>query len=142
MAVGQDLFNMHFYSDLFASGHMSRIGKLRKDMPDKFGLWGGILINNMHNEENTLSVITTNPFQPEATILSDGSAPFVMYRENFSAYGDGTYEEKNNDETSNILINGMTNSLGDITRLMSNGIKPELTQFGGLAFPQRFPFGT
>ncbi|CEK09569.1 hypothetical protein [Legionella hackeliae] len=130
LAVSQDLFTMHFYSDHYAAGHLNRIGLLRKTMPEKFGTWGSILINNMHNEDNIRSVEVINPHQPSTTEKD----AFRMYSEDDQAYGDGTYFNQNNAENSNMLVNGMTNSLGDITRLIQNGIKPETPDYGGLCF--------
>lgn len=133
-AVAQDLFAMHFYSDHFAGGHLSRIGLLRKTMPEQFGMLGGILINNMHNEDNTDSVSVTNPHQP---IQPEGSCSyFSMIKEFNSACGDSTYFEAANNENSNMLVNGMTNSLGDIARLMQSqdGNLPESCNYGGLSF--------
>ncbi|KTD07030.1 hypothetical protein [Legionella jamestowniensis] len=130
LAVSQDLFAMHFYSDHYAGGHMSRIGVLRQTMPQRFGKWGSILINNMHNEDNTRSVEVINPHQPSST----GSNAFRMYSADDEAYGDGTYFDANNNENSNMLVNGMTNSLGDIARYMQTGIKPAASEYGGLCF--------
>ncbi|ARG96700.1 hypothetical protein [Legionella micdadei] len=128
LAISRDLFAMHFYSDHFAGGHMSRIGLLREEMPKRFGVLGGILINNMHNEDNTDSVRVVNPYEIE------GSSEYITFREDSQAYGDGTYFKRSNDETSNLLINGMDNSLGDIARLMKTGEQLEASDYGGLAF--------
>ncbi|KTD24466.1 hypothetical protein [Legionella maceachernii] len=128
LAVSRDLFAMHFYSDHFAGGHISRIGLLREEMPKRFGVLGGILINNMHNEDNTDSVKVVNPYE------INGSSKYITLREDSQAYGDGTYFKRGNDETSNLLINGMDNSLGDITRLMKTGKPLEAANYGGLTF--------
>ncbi|QBS08750.1 hypothetical protein [Legionella israelensis] len=135
MAVARDLFAMHFYSDHFAGGHLDRIGTLRQTMPKKFGTWGSVLINNMHNEDNTDSVSVTDPYQPEkkGTGEKEGDA-FSMIREDSQAYGDGTYFKRENNQNADMLVNGMDNSLGDIARLMNTGKRPEPTNYGGLAF--------
>ncbi|CDZ77800.1 hypothetical protein BN59_02090 [Legionella massiliensis] len=132
LAVSQDLFAMHFYSDHFAGGHMSRIGLLRTVMPEQFGVWGNILINNMHNEDNHTGVKTTNPFQPNPN-WQVGDV-FAIDPEKTQSYGDGTYFQRSNDENANLLVNGMDNSLGDIARLMQSGEKRSAENYGGLAF--------
>mgnify|MGYP000744651881 CR=1 FL=1 len=132
LAVGRDLFAMHFYSDHFAGGHLSRIGLLRQVAPKEFGVWGSILINNMHNEDNTASVKVTIPFQPVKEIPEDDV--FIYPTEDTKAFGDGTYFKEGNDENANLLINGMMNSLGDITRLMQDGDQRSPENYGGLAF--------
>lgn len=136
LAVSQDLFAMHFYSDHFAGGHLSRIGTLRESMPKRFGVWGSILINNMHNEDNTRSVEVVNPYQPEGRThrVYNGDETFSMAPEDNGAYGDGTYFERGNNENSNMLINGMDNSLGDIARLMQTGERRMASEYGGLTF--------
>ncbi|VEG92287.1 hypothetical protein [Legionella spiritensis] len=135
MAIARDLFAMHFYSDHFAGGHLSRIGPMRRILPEKFGVWGSILVNNMHNEDNEDSVTVTNPFQPERDApFSQEDKPFQMIREDNQAFGDGTYFERQNAENSNMLINGMDNSLGDIARLMETGEKRTSDAYGGLTF--------
>lgn len=127
MAVARDLFAMHFYSDHFAGGHLSRMGEMRKLLPKEFGVWGSILVNNMHNEDNKNSVAVTNSFQPL-------SREQDMIKEDSKAYGDGTYFYHENDANANMLINGMDNSLGDIARLMKTGEKRQSVDYGGLEF--------
>ncbi|QDP72434.1 hypothetical protein FOG18_07610 [Legionella israelensis] len=136
MAVARDLFAMHFYSDHFAGGHLDRIGTLRQTLPKKFGTWGSVLINNMHNEDNTDSVSVTDPYQPDETKGKGqkGKDTFTMIREDNQAYGDGTYFKRENNANADMLVNGMDNSLGDIARLMNTGKRPEPTNYGGLAF--------
>ncbi|KTC80561.1 Dot/Icm secretion system substrate [Legionella cherrii] len=127
MAVARDLFAMHFYSDHFAGGHLSRMGEMRKLLPKEFGVLGSILVNTMHNEDNKDSVAVTNSFQPL-------SREQDMIKEDSQAYGDGTYFNHENDANANMLINGMDNSLGDIARLMKTGEKRESVEYGGLEF--------
>lgn len=134
LAVSQDLFTMHFYSDHFAGGHLSRIGLLRQIMPADFGNWGSILINNMHNEDNTFGVNVLNPFQPQGYNQYGADTVFGIDPSEDQAYGDGTYFERQNDTNSNQLINGMDNSLGDITRQLQTGEKRKPSEYGGLAF--------
>ncbi len=137
LAIARDLFSLHFYSDHFAGGHLNRLGVLRKTLPEKFGVLGSILVNNMHNEDNTHSVTVTNPFQPPIIENKEGKKGddnFQMIKEENQAYGDGTYFERGNDENANMLINGMDNSLGDIARLMVTGKTKEPENYGGLAF--------
>lgn len=135
LAVQQDLFTMHFYSDHFAGGHLSRIGQLRQQMPAKFGVFGNILINSMHNEDNQDGVNVSNPFQPESSQRdTTPAAPFTMKRVKDDALGDGRYDNQANDENSNMLVNGMTNSLGDIAVVMQTGQVPQTPDFGGLPF--------
>ncbi|WED43493.1 hypothetical protein [Legionella cardiaca] len=130
LAIAQDLFTMHFYSDHFAGGHMSRIGILRKTMPERFSVFGSILINNMHNEDNLRSVTVHNPHQP----CTDSDKILKMYPVIDEAYGDGTYFLNGNNNNSDMLVNGMTNSLGDIARVMESGIIPPEAHYGGLCF--------
>ncbi|WP_207384186.1 hypothetical protein [Legionella nagasakiensis] len=135
LAIGQDLFAMHFYSDHYAGGHISRIGRLRQSMPEQFGVWGSILINNMHNEDNSDGVTVTDPFQPERHApYTSADKPFRMIREDNAAYGDGTYLQRDNAENSNMLINGMDNSLGDIYLARTKGEIRRSQDYGGLAF--------
>lgn len=137
MAVARDLFAMHFYSDHFAAGHLSRMGKLRTLLPERFKTLslGSILVNNMHNEDNADSITATNPFTPVLEGKDkQGEEPFAMLHEDNKVYGDGTYFERSNDENSNMLINGMDNSLGDIARLLHDGTMREQDNYGGLTF--------
>lgn len=134
LAVAQDLFIMHFYSDHFAAGHLSRISTMRKTLPEKFPFLslGSILINNMHNEDNTDSIEGINPFQEQE---NDDSTTFLMPNTVTNIYGDGTYANRENDDNANMLINGMDNSLGDIARLMtSTAPLPQAQKYGGLNF--------
>ncbi|KTD16766.1 hypothetical protein [Legionella jordanis] len=133
MAVAQSLFANHFYSDHYAGGHLSRIGVLRKTMPERFGMWGSILINNMHNEDNTRSVTVTNPHQPSMKDWKRHQT-LIMPKTVDEAFGDGTYFLKGNDSNGDMLVNGMTNSLGDIARLLKTGEKPKRANFGGFCF--------
>lgn len=126
LAVAQDLFVMHFYSDHFAGGHMSRVDRLRTAMPEQFGILGGILINNMHNEDNTNGVTVKNHFS--------NNGKFELPQKNNAAHGDSTYQQHSNDENVNMLINGMTNSLGDLTDVVSNGTQFNTNEYGGLKF--------
>lgn len=130
LAVAQDLFAMHFYSDHFAGGHLSRMGEMRKLLPERYGVWGSILVNNMHNEDNKDSVVVSNSFQPP----NIDKATFKMIKEECSAYGDATYFEHGNDKNVNMLVNGMDNSLGDIARMMITGEKRSSVDYGGLTF--------
>lgn len=130
LALARDLFAMHFYSDHFAGGHLSRLGTMREQLPREFGVWGGILVNNMHNEDNEKGVMVTNSFQPPHS--EEGH--FQMLKEDCKAYGDGTYFNHGNDENSNLLINGMDNSLGDIARLMITGERRRSFDYGGITF--------
>jgi len=108
---------------------------MRKDLADRFGVFGGILVNNMHNEDNFNSVACTNPFQPKVDApYKSADKPFSMIRQDNAAYGDGTYFNRENNENSNMLINGMDNSLGDIARLMSTGEMRQPQNYGGLTF--------
>lgn len=135
MAVARDLFAMHFYSDHFAAGHLSRMGMMRKNLPKDFGLWGGILVNNMHNEDNSVSITASNPFTPVISSQpKQDDEPFVMIREDNKVYGDGTYFQRQNNGNSDMLINGMDNSLGDIARLLHDGTMRQPENYGGLTF--------
>lgn len=84
----------------------------------------------MHNEDNEKGVMVTNSFQPPHS--EEGH--FQMLKEDCKAYGDGTYFNHGNDENSNLLINGMDNSLGDIARLMITGERRRSFDYGGITF--------
>ena len=125
LAVGLELFTQHYYSDQFAGGHMSRMGLMRKTLPEQFGTLGSILVNNMHNEDNNDSVNADYPFQ---------TTNFKLDEDDNKSFGDSNYDDPRNNENSNMMINGMTNSLGDIKRLMDTGEMPTQAQYGGLTF--------
>ncbi|WP_277619262.1 hypothetical protein [Legionella norrlandica] len=63
-AYSVELFIFHYYSDHFATGHMSMIGDLRVVLKDRFGMWGNILANNIHDEVNRVGVYTVRPYDP------------------------------------------------------------------------------
>lgn len=129
LAVAQDLFALHFYSDHFAGGHMSRMGILRQRLPEQFGFLGGILVNNMHNEDNTNGVASVNLYRRKQE-----TETFQMLKEQDQAYGDGTYDEQDNNKNADMLVNGMDSSLGDIASMMKTGKMPDQVNYGGLSF--------
>ncbi|MBI2784790.1 MAG: hypothetical protein HYX60_00140 [Legionella longbeachae] len=135
-AVAEELFIMHFYSDHFAGGHLSRIGMLRKSLPEQFGTWGSILINNMHNEDNTRSVEAINQYQAKIP-----GSTFQMIKELFNAYGDDSYNLSKNDRNANMLVNGMTASLSDIYQLIETGEQPTPENYGGMSFLASIDYG-
>ncbi len=106
LAVSMDLSAMHYYSDHFASGHLSRLGLLRTEMAKQFGLAGQLLVNSMHNEDNHLGVQVTH---------GERHAFSRPFRHTLSvAHGDGKYHKSSNDSNANNMLNGMTASLGEI----------------------------
>lgn len=127
LAVGMELAVQHYYSDSYASGHMSRLGIMRKLLNDKFGFFGQTLVNSMHNEENEFGV------QVKHDQLDNGfDLPEQM--ENTDAGGDGTFDDPSNNANANDLINGMSSSLGDLYETAINGANVTPDQYAGAEF--------
>lgn len=149
MAVSQEMYAMHFLSDHFASGHMSRMGEMRFRTPQCLGTnWlamnlCSLLVNAMHTEDNEYGVLTTNIFTKRPQSRDEFEMPSV----DSDARGDGTYFDKTNNLNGDMLLNAIDNSLGDITRLYTSGEAPSSDNFGALKFlpevdytkPQREP---
>lgn len=121
-AYSIELFTFHYYSDHFATGHMSMIGDLRVLLKDRFGVWGNILANNIHDEVNRVGVYTVRPYDP---IPNTTEAPS-------RARGDGKFDTCLNQFNRLACLNGMTASLKDIDQVLSGGKIPGQRDYGGL----------
>lgn len=123
-AYSMELFTFHYYSDHFATGHMSMIGDLRVILTERFGVWGSILANNIHDEINRIGVYTLRPYDPTPDSVS---API-------RSRGDGKFDTCLNHFNKQACHDGMTSSLKDINRVISGGEIPAQKKFGGLEY--------
>ncbi len=123
MGVAMDLFVMHYFSDGFAPGHMSRMSYIRKVLPDKFGTIGSILVNSMHDEDNGIGLTVDDHYDP-----NDNDEDFPV-----PAQGDGDFHTHLNQHNRANCIRGMTFSLEDIDKVLSSadGAMIPREQFGG-----------
>ncbi|HAT7747358.1 TPA: Dot/Icm T4SS effector CegC1 [Legionella pneumophila] len=121
-AYSIELFTFHYYSDHFATGHMSMIGDLRVVLKERFGVWGNILANNLHDEVNRVGVYTVRPYDPTPNTTEAPSR----------ARGDGKFDTCLNQFNRLACLNGMTASLKDINQVLSGSVIPEQKDFGGL----------
>lgn len=64
LALGMEFFCFHYYTDHFAAGHISFVGDLRALLPQRFGVWGSILVNSLHDELNKVTVYTKRIYDP------------------------------------------------------------------------------
>ncbi|HHS8488114.1 TPA: hypothetical protein ACTUYI_002838, partial [Legionella anisa] len=64
LSLGMEFFCFHYYTDHFAAGHVSFMGDLRALLPQRFGVWGSILVNNLHDELNRITVYTKRVYDP------------------------------------------------------------------------------
>ncbi|KTC84926.1 hypothetical protein [Legionella brunensis] len=117
-----ELFVFHYYSDHFAAGHMSMVGDLRVLLAERFGTWGSILANNLHNELNRVGVYTQRPYDPTP---SPREAPTA-------ARGDGDFNSCINHLNKEACIAGMQCSLQDLNHVMNGHEILEQGQYGGL----------
>ncbi|WP_058527892.1 hypothetical protein [Legionella erythra] len=122
MGLGLELFTLHYYSDHFASGHMSMVSDLRVLLQERFGILGGILANDLHNELNRVGVYTTRAYDPTPT-PSDPPNP---------ARGDSDFDECINHFNKTACLSGMQKSLGDLERVFQGGELPAQDQYAGL----------
>ncbi|CEK09143.1 hypothetical protein [Legionella hackeliae] len=122
LAYCVELFVFHYYTDHFAAGHMSMVGDLRVLLTERFGTWGSILANNLHNELNRVGVYTERPYDPTPTPTE---APT-------SARGDGDFNSCINHYNKAACIAGMQCSLLDIEHVLTGETIPQQRQFGGL----------
>ena len=123
MALGMELFCFHYYSDHFAAGHGALVGDLRSLLPERFGLLGGILVNNLHDELNRVSVYTKRPYDP----TPDSTEPPVETR------GDGDFDTLGNYYNKQSCIAGMQESMEDIHRVFQGHKMPQQKEYGGLS---------
>lgn len=122
LAYCMELFTFHYYSDHFATGHMSMIADLRVELQSRFGVLGSILANNLHDEVNRVGVFTNNPY---STKKDKQTAPI-------RSRGDGTFDTCLNKKNRRACIKGMTSSLADVQSVLQGGTLPNAQEFGGL----------
>ncbi|WP_454782123.1 hypothetical protein [Legionella sp. WA2022007384] len=122
LALGMEFFCFHYYTDHFAAGHISFMGDLRALLPQRFGVWGSILVNNLHDELNKVTVYTKRIYDPSP----DKSEPPV------TAGGDDDFNTANNYFNKQACLAGMTCSLNDLNSVFNGSKLPEQTQYGGL----------
>ncbi|MBN9229422.1 MAG: hypothetical protein J0I93_01105 [Legionella sp.] len=121
LSLGIEFFGFHYYTDHFAAGHGSFIGDLRVELPKRFGLWGSILVNSLHDEENKFSVNTVKPYDPTP---DPKDAPI-------QAYGDGSFDLPANHYNKNACLNGMHASLNDIQKALQGEQTPNPAHYSG-----------
>jgi hypothetical protein len=120
MGVAMELYDMHYFSDTFASGHMSRMGFIRTELPKHFGKLGGILVNSMHNEDNKVGINVDTHYDPDED--SEISDP---------AQGDGDVNSCLNRQNKKNCIKGMTLSLAQLETMLQTGTKIEQKNYAG-----------
>ncbi|CDZ78375.1 hypothetical protein BN59_02685 [Legionella massiliensis] len=123
LALGMELFCFHYYSDHYAAGHCQPVGDLRQVLPEKFGTWGSILVNNIHDECNNVSIYTTRPYDSN---LDKNDPPVEMT-------GDGDFDESRNYYNKQACVAGMQSSVGDLRRVFGGSPLPNQTEYAGLA---------
>ncbi|MDP3268483.1 MAG: type IV secretion protein Dot [Legionella sp.] len=121
-AYSMELFTFHYYSDHFATGHMSMVGDLRVKLQDRFGVWGSILANNLHDEINRIGAYTSRPYNPNPNPLEPPTR----------ARGDGKFNSCLNGPNRQQCLAGMTESLNDLHQVFNGGNVPSQNNFGGL----------
>lgn len=124
LALGMEFFCFHYYTDHFAAGHLSFMGDLRALLPKRFGMWGSILANNLHDELNRITVYTKQAYKP---LPNTHETPI-------EAGGDSYFDKTNNKRNKQVCLAGMTASLQDLHRVFNGGKRPEQPQYGGLEF--------
>lgn len=124
LSLGMELFCFHYYSDHFAAGHGALVGDLREELPARFGLLGGILVNNLHDELNRVTVYTRKPYDP----TPDRTEPPV------EAGGDGDFNSDKNYYNKLACIAGMQESLKDLHNVFLGKEMPEQPKYGGLEY--------
>lgn len=123
-AYCMELFTFHYYSDHFATGHMSMIGDLRVVLKERFGVWGNILANNLHDEVNRVGVYTINPYD----LNPNPTAPPIRSR------GDGKVDSCLNKFNRQTCLDGMHASIGDIQSALKGEASPAQKHFAGLKY--------
>ncbi|KTD17861.1 hypothetical protein [Legionella jordanis] len=124
LALCLELFVFHYYSDHFAAGHMAMVGDLRVLLGERFGVWGNILANNLHNELNRLGVLTKKPYDPTP---SPTEAPTP-------AGGDGSFDGCLNHHNKQACLAGMQASLLDLQHVLAGEPMPKPKNYGGLEY--------
>ncbi|MDI1351999.1 MAG: hypothetical protein PSV35_04400 [bacterium] len=122
LALSMELFSFHYYTDHFAAGHGALIGDLRCLLPKRFGFLGGILVNSLHDELNSITIYTKRPYDPKPNI---NEPPL-------EAGGDGDFDSQKNYYNKLACLEGMNNSLKDIREVFQGKSIPGQKQYGGL----------
>lgn len=120
LALSIEISAYHYFTDHFASGHMSMVGMLRTKLPHLFGVWGGLLVNSLHDELNfngvRTKVIRSNEFS------------------NIMAYGDSSFSDEKNKKMQDACIDGMHASIADLDSVLDGGAIPHQKDFAGLKY--------
>ncbi len=122
LALGMELFCFHYYSDHFAAGHGAMVGDLREELPARFGLLGGILVNSLHDELNRVTVYTRRPYDPTPDLTEPP----------LEAGGDGDFDSVKNYYNRLACIAGMQDSMADLHNVFLGHEIPKQSQYGGL----------
>lgn len=122
-AYAIELFTFHYYSDHFAAGHMSMVGDLRVLLPKRFGTWGSILVNSMHDELNRIGIFSINPYD----YIDKIEAPSC-------AQGDGDFDSQVNSFNRKECIEGMTVSIQEIDKVLQGGAINNQQQYAGIKY--------
>lgn len=121
-SLSMEYFGFHHFSDYFAAGHGAFVGDLRAILPERYGTFGNILVNNLHDELNRVGVYTTKPYDP----TPNPQDPPIM------AGGDGDFDAPHNHFNKLACIAGMQSSLEDLHKVFTGSEIPQQTQYGGL----------
>ncbi|CAM4508885.1 MAG: hypothetical protein LEGION0403_FIIPPAGN_00627 [Legionella sp.] len=122
LSLSMEYFCFHYYTDHFAAGHGAFMGDLRTILPERFGTLGSILVNNLHDELNRVSVYTKKPYDPSP----NPQDPPVI------AGGDGDFDAPNNHFNKVACIAGMQSSLADLDKVFIGEAIPRQNKYGGL----------
>ncbi len=122
LALAMEFFGFHYYTDHFAAGHGSFIGDLRDLLPKRFGIWGGILVNSLHDELNRVTVYAKRPYDP----TPDPKSPPI------ETGGDGSFNNPKSYFSHKACIDGMQCSLKDLDKVFQGQAIPDQSNYGGL----------
>jgi hypothetical protein len=122
LALGMELFCFHYYSDHFAAGHGSFMGDLRSLLPERFGTFGSILVNNLHDEANRVTIYTYKPYDINAN----------RNEQPVEAGGDGDFDNPDNAKNKQACLDGMHASLEDLHAVFRGENAPEQEKYAGL----------
>jgi hypothetical protein len=124
LALGMELFCFHYYSDHYAAGHGAMVGDLRALLPARFGATlGGILVNNLHDELNKVTVYTKRPYDPTPDLTEPPT----------ETGGDGSFNSAKNYYNKQSCIAGLQESMEDIRRVFQGNGLPKQSEYGGLS---------
>jgi|GEM_PF-6332655 len=121
-AYAMELFTFHYYTDHFATGHMSMVSDLRLVAQERFGTLGSILANNLHDELNRVGIYTNCPYD----FTPQTKEPATPSR------GDGKFNTCLNKFNRQHCFEGMTDSLDDLKAVLTGSAIPDQSHFGGL----------